>query len=134
MTFEQAVESRAKAIATVARLAGDRVSWDLRIEREPAITMQVTADPRPQHYKGFQSLRGTLVQFDVWSDDPAEAAELREALIVGLVAPAVIGGIRFERAVIRGVRGGGLPNTASTQKFRDAMARESIDILFQHNA
>ena len=134
MTFEQAVESRAKAIATVARLAGDRVSWDLRIEREPAITMQITAAPRPQHYKGFQSLRAALVQFDVWSDDPAEAAELREALIEGLVESATTGGIRFQRAIIRSVRGGGLPNTATTQKFRDAMARESIDILFQYNA
>jgi hypothetical protein len=134
MTLEQAIENRAKAIPLIAETVGERVSWDLRIEREPAITMQIISDPRPQHFKGFQPLRPTSVQIDVWSDDPAEAAALREALIAGLVVPAEIGRIRFQRATIQSVRGGGQSNTAGQQNFRDQIARESIDILFLHNA
>lgn len=134
MTFEDALVERTKAITLVAARCGDRVGWDPRLEGEPAIVFQIVSDTRPQHYKGFQRLRSTAVQVDVWSDDPSEAVALREAVILDLVEATVVGTIRFQRATIGNARSGTNPNQATSQRFRDALARESIDFSFLHNA
>ncbi|MDK8186719.1 MULTISPECIES: hypothetical protein [Sphingomonas] len=134
MTFEDALVERTKAIALVASRCGGRVGWDPRLEGEPAIVFQIVNDARPQHYKGFQRLRATAVQVDIWSADPSEAVALREAVIADLVQPMVVGAIRFQRAMIGNVRSATNPNQSTSQRFRDALARESIDFSFLHNA
>ena len=134
MTFEDALVERTKAITLVAQRCGGRVGWDPRLEGAPAIVLQIISDARPQHYKGFQPIRPTIVQVDIWSIDPREAVALREAVIVGLIDPARIGAIGFQRATILNVRSDSSLNQSTMQRFRDALACESIDFSFLHNA
>ena len=56
-----------RADETITGLIGGRIEWGRRIEAIPAVTLQVVSDPRPQHMKGFQTVRSTDVQIDVRS-------------------------------------------------------------------
>lgn len=134
MTLEDAVEARVRSIASVADLVGDQIAWGRRLAGAPAISMQVVADPRPKHFKGFQSSRPTMVQIDVLSRTATEARMLREALIAALSLPANIGGVRFQRAEISNVRGGSADQQGTDMRLRPEIFRESVDINFWHNA
>lgn len=139
MTLEDAIEARQRGSALINELVAGRIGWDTSLEGEPAITNQIIADPRPQHYKGFQTLRGTAVQVDVWARDAVVARKIREMLIKVLTPSAVVGAesgtVRFQRASITDVRGGGEPQRGQTvQRSRTELFRESIDFLFIHDA
>jgi len=135
VTFEDALEARMRADETITGPIGGRIEWGRRIEAIPAVTLQIVSDPRPQHMKGFQTVRSTDVQIDVWSATAAEAAKIRNVLIDRLVAPALVEQVRFQRAMITNTRGGSeQPQAGQTQRFRGELFRQSIDITFTHDA
>lgn len=74
MTFEDALEARMRADEVIVEPIGGRIEWGRRIDAVSALTLQIVSDPRPQHMKGFHSVRSTDVQIDVWSATAGEAA------------------------------------------------------------
>lgn len=110
--------------ARLTGLAGGRVYWVDRPQTSalPAITLQVASDPMPQHLKGFDELRRTLVQIDCWADTYAAAKTLKDQVIAALVPENTANGIRFDRAIVESVRDLG---ERSGEKF---IHRQSIDL------
>ena len=139
MTLEDAIETRQREDAGIMQAVGGRIGWDTSLDGEPAITNQIISDPRPQHYKGFHTTRGTAVQIDVWARDVAVGRAIREALIVALTPATTVtatdgSSVRFQRATVSDVRSGGEPQRGQTaQRPRGELHRESIDFLFIHN-
>lgn len=131
--LEDAIEQRVRDIALVEEQVGNAVAWGRRLPGLPSISLQIISDPRPQHFKGFQSARPTLAQVDVVAKTPEQARALREALIVALVAPASIGTVRFQRAEVTNVRAGAAEQQGGDMRLRPEIFRESIDIRFWHN-
>lgn len=135
MSMKNALERRLLDTRAIADRVGARVGWSRRLEGLPAITMQVIADPRPQHLKGFQRTRATQVQLDVWAASEDQAEEIRELCIEHLTPAALIDGIKFQRAMIDNVRSGAEPEqSGQPQRSRGELFRESIDFTFTHNA
>ncbi|MCM3679476.1 DUF3168 domain-containing protein [Sphingomonas paucimobilis] len=135
MTLEDAIETRLLASDDLTAHIAARVGWTRRLAGIPAITLQVISDPRPQHFKGFQPTRPTLVQLDVWSADPREAAAIRD-LCIAVLAPAdTVEDVRFQRAMITSIRSGAEPDrSGDSQSYAGELHRESIDFSFLHNA
>ncbi|GAA4220265.1 hypothetical protein GCM10022253_24020 [Sphingomonas endophytica] len=132
MTFEAALTARARGDAQLGAATGEKGGWTRILSGLPELTFQTITDVRAEHFKGFQP-RQTTVQIDIWAETATEAAALRERCITVFVAADVIGGVRFQRAVIANVRGGPEPEQpGEPQRFRDEIARESIDIIFTH--
>lgn len=106
MDFEGALRAR---IVDAATGAGSRVTWEERPQAAglPAVTLQIVGDERPQHLKGFDDLRPTLVQIDCWALSSVSRSLLREAVIAAVVPEVVANGIRFNRAIIEVTTGGG---------------------------
>jgi len=135
VTFEDALEARLRADEAINGPIGGRIEWGRRIEAIPAVTLQIVSDPRPQHLKGFQAVRSTDVQIDVWSATAGEAAVIRDVLIDRLVAPAMVEQVQFQRAMITNTRGRSeQPQAGQTRRFRGELFRQSIDITFTHDA
>lgn len=134
MKFGDAVKARLKGDATIRRAAGT-IDWGLRIEALPGITLQVIVDSRPQHLKGFTSVRPTTVQVDVWAEDAATAEVLRDLCIDLLVQSATVDDVQFQRASIDRIDGGPeREQPGAPQRQRGQMFRYSFDITFNHNA
>lgn len=133
MSIEDAIEARVRAIDLITARVGDQVAWGRRLAGAPAISMQLVADPRPQHFKGFQFWRPTLIQIDVLARTAAEARALRDALIAGLAEADSVSGVRFRRAEILNVRGSAVDQQGADLRIRPEIFRESIDIRFWHN-
>lgn len=133
MRFGAAVKSRLTDDAVIVQTTRGAIDWSARLRGLPAITLQVIADSRGQHFKGFQ-LRTTTVQVDVWAIDADTAEELRELVIAALVPAVTIGAIKFQRGQIVGLRSGPEAEQGGTAPQRDELFRESIDIIFTHNA
>ncbi|KQN93854.1 hypothetical protein ASE95_02810 [Sphingomonas sp. Leaf231] len=132
MTLEVALTARASADVQLTDAIGAAGGWTRRLTGLPEITFQTVADPRPEHFKGFQP-RQTTVQVDVWAATAGEAAALRERCIATFIKADVVEGVRFQRAVIANVRAGAEPEqSGEPQRFREEIARESIDIIFTH--
>jgi hypothetical protein len=89
-------------IVDASTSAGSRVYWVDRPQLAglPAVTLQVVSDPQPQHLKGFEGTRRTLVQVDCWADTYAVAKALKEAVVAAVVPEATNEGIRFDRAIV----------------------------------
>ncbi|WP_440978570.1 tail completion protein gp17 [Sphingomonas pseudosanguinis] len=135
MTLEDAIETRLLAFDNLTARIADRVGWTRRLAGIPAITLQVISDQRPQHFKGFQPIRPTLVQLDVWSADPREAAAIRDLCIAALVPAETVGDVQFQRAMIASVRSGAEPDrSGDSHSYAGELHRESIDFSFLHNA
>lgn len=123
--MQTALRARLLAAAPVTALVGTRVDWVDRPQGAalPAVTLQIISDLRPQHLKGFQPLRDTRVQVDVWAASYAQKAQLVEAVIAAAVPESTTGGIVFNRAVVDGLRDLGEQN--ETQFIH----RTSIDLI-----
>ncbi len=135
MTLEDAIEIRLLASDDLTARIADRVGWTRRLTGIPAITLQVISDPRPQHFKGFQLTRPSLVQLDVWSADPREAAAIRDLCIAVLAPAETVEDVRFQRAMITSIRSGAEPDrSGDNQSYAGELHRESIDFSFLHNA
>ena len=109
MDMQGALRARLLAAAPVTALVGQRIYWVERPQSSgfPALTLQIVSDPRPQHLKGFQPLRETRVQIDVWGTGSAQSSTIAEAVIAAAVAEGSNNGIRFNRGSIAGVDTGG---------------------------
>jgi len=136
MTFETALVRRLLDAATVAEPTSGRIDWMRRPNGSlPAITLQTVSDPRPQHFKGFQSTRPTRVQIDVWAARPGDAVQLRNQVIATLAPADVVEGVGFQRAMIADVRPGFETDEAASEgQPAGEIYREIIDIIFTHNA
>lgn len=135
MTLEDAIEARLLASDDLTARIVDRVGWTRRLAGIPAITLQVISDPRPQHFKGFQPTRPSLVQLDVWSADPREAAMIRDLCIAILTPAEIVESVRFQRAMVTSVRSGAEPDrSGDSQSYAGELHRKSIDFSFLHNA
>lgn len=106
MDFEGALRARVTGASTTA---GTRVTWDERPQAAalPAVTLQDAADQRPQHLKGFDELKPRLVQIDCWAATSTARAALREAVLAAVVPENTSNGIRFDRAIVEVITGGG---------------------------
>lgn len=134
MTFKQAVVARLASDPDIARDTGGSIRFSRRLTNITAISLQVVADPRPQTFKGFD-LRQTTVQVDFWSDDETMAEQLRDRGIAALIPAAEVEGVKFQRAMIAGSRSGGeIEQSGQPQRHRGELFRESVDIIFTHNA
>jgi len=134
MRFSDAVKARLTGDAVIRRAAG-MIDWTLILTALPAITLQIVFDSRPQHLKGFVSVRPTTVQVDVWADDAATAEGLRDLCIALLVQSAIVDDVQFQRATIDRVAGGPeREQPGAPQRQRGQMFRYSFDITFNHNA
>lgn len=100
--MQAALTARLLADTDLAALVGDRINWLTRPEEDglPAITLQVISDPRPQHFDGFQELRETRVQVDVWAQDYLAALNVTETTIAALASETTTGGTHFRRSFI----------------------------------
>ncbi len=134
MKFSDAVKARLIGDAVIRRAAG-MIDWTLILTALPAITLQIVADSRPQHQKGFLKVRPTTVQVDVWAEDAATAEDLRDLCIELLVQSATLDNVQFQRATIGQVTGGPeREQPGAPQRQRGQMFRYSFDITFNHNA
>lgn len=106
MDMQGALRARITGAATTA---GTRVYWVDRPQAAalPAVTLQTISDPRPQHLKGFDELRRTLVQIDCWATTHIAAATLKEAVLAAVVPENTSNGIRFDRAIVESSNDGG---------------------------
>jgi hypothetical protein len=123
--MQGALRARLIAAAPVTALVGQRVYWVDRPQASalPSITLQIVSDPRPQHLKGFQKLRETRVQVDIWGKTSLECAQIKEAVIPPAVAEGANDGVVFNRGLIDGGRTGG--EQAGTQFIH----RSSFDLI-----
>lgn len=134
MTLEAALEVRIDETPAL-RDRFQSVGWSLRLQGLPALVLQIVADPRPQHMKGFQRTRATQVQADIYAETAAEAIELRELCITHLVPASRVGAVSFARASVDNVRQGSEPQqSGERQRYRGDLSRQSIDFTFNHNA
>lgn len=102
MDMEAALRARLLAAAPVTALIGQRVYWVDRPQSTalPAIVLQVISDPRPQHLKGFQELRETRVQMDIFDTSYAQVRAVTEAALAAIVPENTSNGIIFNRALV----------------------------------
>lgn len=128
MSMKPALRARIKADGAVAALAGPRVEWGKRRQGEPlpAVVLRVISDPRPQHLKGFQSLRETRVQADCMAETEKEAVDLAEAVIAAAAGPFEQDGVKFSRSGVDG------PRDLSGQTDTGFVHRQVVDFLVRH--
>lgn len=102
MDMQGALRARLLAAAPVTALVSQRIYWVDRPQGSslPVIRLQVVSDPRPQHLKGFQTLRETRVQVSVLAETYASARAVTEAAIAALVPQNTSNGIIFDRALV----------------------------------
>jgi len=112
--MEAALRSRLLDAAAIANAVKRRVDWEVppQAGKLPAIVLTMLSDPRPQHMGGMQATRDSLVRADVWGDDQAEVAMLREAVVETLVPAATAGEVRFLRSFVTALRS--LPERTET--------------------
>lgn len=129
MEWDQALRTRLQAATGVTALVdAEKINWGERpqIARLPAITMDIIDDPRPQHMQGFQGLRPSYVQIDIWAKNPSSRASIREAVIAALVPAVTTDGHRFARAFVEG-------STDETEQTETATVfRHRMDFKFNH--
>jgi hypothetical protein len=123
--MQGALRARLLAASPVTTLVGQRVYWVDRPQAAalPAIVLQVISDPRPQHLKGFDDLRETRVQLDVFGTSYASVLAITEAALAALVPENTGNGIIFNRALVDGARD--LGERTETQFIH----RRSTDLL-----
>lgn len=122
MDMQGALRARITGASTTA---GTRVYWVDRPQAAalPAVTLQIISDLRPQHLKGFRSIRDTRVQIDCWAATYAAVTALKEAVLAAVVPENTANGIRFDRAIIDGERD--LGERTETQFIH----RASVDLV-----
>lgn len=137
-----ALVARLNARAALTGLLGSGgVDWGVRPEDTdlPSLVLNVTSDPRPDHFSGEQDFRRTWVQADAWSSKSAdEAAKIAEETIRA-VRPVpgqdgsdasgawVQDGVRFDRPQIEG------PVDSGEQLDTLYAFRARVDLLLWHS-
>jgi Protein of unknown function (DUF3168) len=97
MDFQTGIRTRLLANPAVSAAVATRVDWGMRPQGAPfpAIVLQTLDDPRPVHLKGYQNVRSTLVQMDVYAVTYASALTIARAAIDALKAHVTISGKVF---------------------------------------
>lgn len=135
MSIAALIEQRLREDQFTVAISAGRIGTSRRLQAVPAYVIQIIADPRPQHFKGFERVRATTVQIDSWGKTQAEADEAGAAAINALVPPYADGEIRFQRAMISNVRSGPEQERGGpTPRMQPELYRHSADIIFTHNA
>lgn len=129
MNFDQAVAARLLGDEEVAALVDARVDWERLPQGSPmpAIVLTIVVDERPQTFKRFQATRGTATQIDCYAATKPGSVALRDAVLAAVVAPATIGGVRFQRAQDVSLRRN-YEKREATERYR-----EIIDLTLWHN-
>jgi hypothetical protein len=128
MDWQEALRERLLANAGVSA-AGRGVDWTARPAGSslPCLVLQLVDDVRAQHLKGFASRWGSRVQFNAFATDQREAVQLREATLLAVTYPLLIGPIQFGAATDVRVRGSG------RLEGPQVTFRESFDAIIWHN-
>lgn len=128
MTMKVDLRARLLADAALAARVANRIDWQSRPQGDalPSVTLQVVSDPRPQHMKGFQDLRATRVQADVWGGTDIAVSEIADLLIAAVAPPATQGGTRFSRTFIDSATD--LPERLGNTTIN----RTSLDLIVHH--
>jgi hypothetical protein len=86
---------RAKLLANTA-LAGmvAKIVWDERPESGalPAVVLTLVAPGREYTHDGWDGLDATLVQVDVWAEEPTDARDIAKAIIAAIEPAEEVGG------------------------------------------
>lgn len=109
-------------------MVGTRIDFGKRPQEQalPAVTLQVTADPRPNHFGGRQGLRQTRLQVDCWGETADAAVSAAERIIEIIGDPAVVDGVRFEKPLIEG------PEDSGNQEDTLYVHRARLSVLVWH--
>lgn len=102
-----ALITKLNSVSAITDVVGNRIDFGKRVDGEPfpAIVLTVKADPRPRTMKGFQGLRKTTMQIDVYSDASQKQASDVAELVIGAIADPWqdnAAGVRFERSDFEG--------------------------------
>lgn len=92
----------------------------------PYIRYQVVTDPRPEHLKGYDGARRTLVQIDCFASSYGASRELAQACVDALAGPAEYAGVRFGRGKAEGPRDLGDDMTGGF------IYRAVLDVMIEH--
>jgi hypothetical protein len=124
MNMQAALLARLRAVPAIVSLFSS-MDWLIRPQGEafPTLTLQMISETRSQHLKGFNDLRDSRVQIDVWGLTYSEVREGSELVIAALVPENTSNGIVFNRAMVDGVRD--LSDTSGTR----FVFRSSIDLI-----
>lgn len=130
MDWQAAFRARLTGAGAITSLVSTRIYWVDRPQTSslPAITLQTITDARPQHMKGNQVSRESMVQVDVWASTYASARTISEAVIAALVPENTANGVRFDRAFVDNIRDLG------EQTETVFIHRTSIDLIVHHQA
>ena len=129
MTWTTALRARLIADTAVAAKVGTRIDWAVRPQGAPlpAIVLTKVSDGRPQHLKGFETLRQSRIQIDVLASSRSQVEQITEAVIAAIAGPFNQSGVQFSRTFIDTVTDRG----ASTDT--GFVHRDLIDALIWHN-
>jgi hypothetical protein len=116
-------------IMAAAPAVGTRVYWGIRPQGSalPAIVMTTVSDERTQHMKGFNTYQAKRVQVDCYATTYAQATDLREAVIAGIVPAAEQGVTRFLRGFVNNSMSRGEDTT------NGYVHRQMIDLTIWHD-
>lgn len=119
---------RTRVMAAVPAV-GTRVYWGIRPQGSPlpAIVLTTVADQRSQHMTDFDTYQAKRVQVDCYAATYAQATELREAVIAGIVPAATQGLTRFLRSFVNNTMSRGEDTT------NGYVHRQMIDLTVWHN-
>ncbi len=125
MDMQGALRARLLAAAPITALVAQRIYWVDRPQsgQLPTIVLQTISDGRPQHLKGFNDLRETRVQVDVFGTTYSQVRAIAEAVIAALIPANTSNGVIFNRALVDGARD--LGERTETQFIH----RHSLDLL-----
>lgn len=136
MDWQQAHRARLLADMSLGALVSTRIDWDERPQASdlPAVTMRLIGDGREQHLKGFQPLQPARVQYDVWADNYASAAAVKEVLISAAVPSHTGNGHTFTRGMVD-LPPRDLPERISAGDGQSkTIFRISMDLIHHHAA
>ena len=119
---------RTRVMAAVPAV-GTRVYWGIRPQNSalPAIVLTTVSDQRSQHMKGFDAFQAKRVQVDCYATTYAQATDLREAVIAGVVPAATQGVTRFLRGFVNNSMSRGEDTT------NGYVHRQMIDLTIWHD-
>lgn len=139
MSLVNAIIARLSQDPEFGEAVGDRIGPSLILPSLPAASIRIVYDRRPQHLKGAQGIRSTLVQVDVIARTFDEADRLGRRCIAILLPATLADGIRFQRGMVAGHRvageiGNGPHPAAQAARSAPQLFRASVDLNLTHNA
>lgn len=106
MTWETALSGRLIDDTDVFAAIGNEIHWDVAPQGTAAPFLVLTEVSTVPTYDldGLTTLVPSVVQFDCYSSDPADAREIRQFVQDAIAAPGTFDGVKFAGAFIKSVR------------------------------